>query len=235
MNSANQAENLDPAQQLLVLANESRAAAKVRPLAWDASLTDAAMKHGLRMISELQIAHRYDGELDLTTRGAAAGAHFSAIEENLAIGGSACLIHQGWLDSPRHRENLLDPTVDRVGIAVIAKGGLLFAVADYARAVPVLTQSEVEAIFEALLRARHLMISSEAIDARAYCAHSGKYEGADPPRLSILWQNSDVTQLPSELLEALANGSYHKAAVGSCPAQGANGAFTIYRVAVLLY
>jgi hypothetical protein len=36
-------------------------------------------------------------------------------------------------------------------------------------------------------------------------------------------------------VEQLATGRYHKAAVGSCPAQDVNGAFTIYRVAVLLY
>lgn len=49
------------------------------------------------------------------------------------------------------------------------------------------------------------------------------------------WQNSDVTQLPTELAEVLANGSYRKASVGSCAAQNVNGDFTTYRVAVLLY
>jgi hypothetical protein len=36
------------------------------------------------------------------------------------------------------------------------------------------------------------------------------------------------------LLERIATGKYHDAAVGSCPSQSADGTFTVYRVAVLL-
>ena len=157
------------------------------------------------------------------------------VAENLAIGRSAGVIHKGWLDSPGHRENLLNPSADRVGIAVIAYQGLFFAVADYAHTVPVLKPAEVEGIFAALLRSKHIMVSSETTDARLYCASSGNYHGSYPAKLAIRWQNSDVTQLPTELGEAMANGSYHKASVGSCPAQNVNGDFTSYRVAVLLY
>jgi hypothetical protein len=47
------------------------------------------------------------------------------------------------------------------------------------------------------------------------------------------WQNPNVNNLPPELLEAIANGSYRKAAIGSCPAQDVKGPFTTYRVAVI--
>jgi hypothetical protein len=225
----------DAAQRLFTLANESRAAEGVGPLKWDPALADAAMKHCLRMSVETPLAHRYDGEPDLTTRAAAAGAHFSTIEENIALGGSPAVIHKAWLDSPGHRKNLFSPTVDRVGIAVVSYQGLLFAVADYARAVPVLTQTEVETAFAKLLRARHLIVSRDSREARTYCASSGKYQGSDPPRMLMRWQNPDVTQLPAELVAALTDGSYQKAAVGSCPAQDVDGGFTTYRVAVLLF
>jgi hypothetical protein len=112
---------------------------------------------------------------------------------------------------------------------------VLFAVADYARAVPVLTQVQVEAAFAELLRARKLMVMRETTDARIYCASGGRYSGNEPPSLLLRWQNSDVTQLPQQLADAIATGRYRRAAVGSCPAQGANGGFTIYRVAVFLY
>jgi len=227
----------DAAQKLFALANESRAAAGIGRLQWDTALADAAMKHCLRMSTELPVAHRYDSEPDLTTRAAAAGAHFSTIEENIAVGWSLPAIHQGWLDSPGHRKNLLNPSIDRVGIAVIQQQNLLFAVADYARTVPVLTQTEVEAAFANLLRARSLIVSRDSSEARTYCASAGDYHGhrGDSPRFVMRWQNPDVTQLPPELVKVLASSSYQKAAVGSCPAQDINGAFTIYRVAVLLY
>jgi hypothetical protein len=49
------------------------------------------------------------------------------------------------------------------------------------------------------------------------------------------WQDSALKELPRPLTEQLASGQYHRAAVGSCPAQGVEGDFTAYRVAVLLY
>ena len=51
----------------------------------------------------------------------------------------------------------------------------------------------------------------------------------------IRWQDADLAHLPQELANQLASGKYRKAAVGSCPAQNGGGAFTSYRVAVLLY
>jgi hypothetical protein len=49
------------------------------------------------------------------------------------------------------------------------------------------------------------------------------------------WQDADLTLLPQALLDRLATGKYRQAAVGSCPAQGLEGTFTAYRLAVLLY
>ncbi len=51
----------------------------------------------------------------------------------------------------------------------------------------------------------------------------------------MLWQGADLTRLPWQLVEKLGSGKYREAAVGSCPPQNLAGAFTAYRVAVLLY
>ena len=223
------------AQQLLALANQARANTGGGALQWDDALAAAARDHCLRMAAEGQIAHRYGGEDDLSTRAGKAGAHFDLIEENVAVGSHPESIHQGWLDSPEHRANLLNPAIDRVGIGVVSSQGVLFAVADYAHAVEALSQTEVEAKFAALLRARGVMVMRDTSEARTYCMSSGRYQGADPPDFLLRWQNPDVTRLPQPLVEQLAVGRYHRAAVGSCPPQDVNGAFTVYRVAVLLY
>lgn len=223
------------AQQLFEMANRSRAEAGVKPLEWDTALEDAAQKHCARMAAEIPVLHRYDGEADLATRVAAAGGHFSMVEENLAVGRDAEAIHNAWLKSPGHRKNLLNGSVDRVGIAVIASQGLMFAVADYMLAVPALKPAEVEARFAKLLRGRHIIVSSEVIDARRYCASSESYQGSFPARFTMRWENPDVTQLPAELVAELANGSYRHASIGSCPVQKADREFTSYRVGVLLY
>ena len=128
------------AQQLLVLANQTRANAGVGALQWDDALAAAARDHCLRMAAEGQIAHRYGGEDDLSTRAGKAGAHFDLIEENVAVGPNAAEIHDEWMHSPGHRANLLNGEVNRVGIAVVAARGVFYATADYARGVQALTQ-----------------------------------------------------------------------------------------------
>ncbi len=187
------------------------------------------------MAANGSLAHRYEDEPDLTTRAGAAGAHFSLIEENVAFDSNPSALHEDWMLSPHHRANLLKPEVDRVAIAVVASGGLNYAVADYARAVPVLTQAQVEASFAGLLRARGLTILKNPADAREYCAQSGNTPRNGPPSFRMLWQNPDLTQLPQQLIDRLASGQYRQAAVGSCTPNSIAGSFTVYRVAVWLY
>jgi hypothetical protein len=230
------AQALSPqAEQLFALANQTRAAQGLGTLKWDPALAAAALKHCQRMAVEGPISHRYAGELDLSERAGQAGAHFRLIEENIAVGPSAANIHTGWMNSPPHRANLLSPNIDRVGIAVVGRGELIFAVADYSGAVPVLTPAQVEANFAEMLRAKGLIILKDPSQARAYCASSGRLKGLDVPGFLMRWQNSDVTQMPPDLAAKVASGQYRQAAVGSCPAQDVEGAFTVYRVAVLLY
>lgn len=233
------AENLQAeSEQILALANEARAQAGVGRLAWDPALAHAALQHCLRMAAEGPIAHRYSGEADLSGRAAQAGAHFSVIEENVAVGPSAGAIHEEWMESPGHRTNLLSPDVDRVGVAVVAARGVLYAVADYSRAVEQLSASQVEARVAALVRASGVTILRDASVARTACAaDEGMPEtaGGPIPRFLMRWQDADLSRLPQALANRLASGNYRQAAVGSCPAQIAEGAFTAYRVAVLLY
>jgi hypothetical protein len=230
------AQALPPqAEQLFAFANQTRADHGLGTLTWDPALAAAALKHCQRMVVEGPISHRYGGEPDLTSRAGQAGAHFSLIEENIAVGANPAKIHQAWMNSPGHRENLLSPDIDRVGIAVVQSGEVIFAVADYSRGVQVMTQAEVEAHFADMLRAKGLTILKDPSPARAYCASSGRFTGSNAPGFLMRWQNPDISQLPEGLTARAASGQYKQAAVGSCPAQDVEGAFTIYRVAVLLY
>jgi uncharacterized protein YkwD len=231
-----QPRNIQPeAAQMLVLANQARAEAGAGPLRWDPSLAVAARQHCLRMVAEGPIAHRYNNEPDVSGRAAQAGAHFSLIEENVAIGPDPAAIHDEWMHSPGHRANLLNPDVDRVGMAVVASRGVLYAVADYSRAVSVLTPAQVEAAIAGLIRASGVTILSDPTVARAYCAEDNGFAGSSHPGFIMRWQGADLTRLPKPLTDRLASVRYHKAAVGSCPAEDMQGSFSSYRLAVLLY
>jgi len=123
--------------------------------------------------------------------------------------------------------------------------GVLYAVADYARAVPALTPPQVERNVGQLVAARGLaVVTDEAAisTARQVCAlDEGFPPGAprnDAPRFLMRWQG-DVARLPDRLSERISSGKYRQAAIGACAphhdAGAEQAAFAAYRVAVLLY
>jgi hypothetical protein len=223
--------------QIFALGNQARAQAGVASLAWDPALAAAALQHCRMMAAEGPISHQYRGEPDLSSRAAQAGAHFSLIEENVAFAPSASAVHQAWMQSPGHRENLLSPEVDHVGIAVVYARGEFYAVADYSAAVENLSPMQAEARVAALVHARGVSILADPTLARSACASDDDLlrSPSARPGWMIRWQNSDLSHLPRQLVSQLGSGKYRQAAIGSCPAQDNGGAFTSYRVAVLLY
>jgi uncharacterized protein YkwD len=50
---------------------------------------------------------------------AAAGAVYSLAGENLALAATPNQVHEGLMGSPGHRENILRPEFNRVGVAVV--------------------------------------------------------------------------------------------------------------------
>jgi uncharacterized protein YkwD len=237
-NAASGSDMQAAAQRVFALANQARAEAGVGRLQWDPALTAAAMAHCRRMAEEGPIAHRYGGEPDLSDRAAQAGAHFSVIEENVAVGPSPDAIHQEWMQSPGHRQNLLAPEIDRIGVAIVPARGVLYAVADYSRGVEQVNASQVEARVAALIKPSGVEILRDPSVARAACAtdegmpHAA---GGMQPRFIMRWQDAELTQLPKELADRLATGHFRAADVGSCPAQSVEGSFSAYRIAVILY
>lgn len=223
----------EEAWEIFLLANKARTDSGVAPLRWDQALAAAAYKHCMRMTLEGQIAHRYSGEAAIEQRAGEAGAHFSLVEENLATGSEPSDIHEQWMDSPDSRAGLLSPDVDSVGVAVVALHGMLYAVADYAHIVPVLTQVQVEAAIASLLRSQGLFIAQDPTDARGLCA--GRNWVKVQPTFVMVWQNADLTQLPEGLMKILPQAHFRKAAVGNCPAKDLDGNFNQYRVAALFY
>jgi Cysteine-rich secretory protein family len=225
-----------PAERsLLQQANQARAAHNLPPLHWDSNLAHAAHTHLQRVVQEPgDYQHQYPGEPDLKTRGAQAGANFSAIAEN--IGGHAedpTTLQKTWMTSPTHRANLLDPNLNAVGIAVTQVGSLLYAVEDFAHSVSVLQTSDIEKRVSQLLLEHGIAPADSNADAIATCEMPKGNAGT--PKLVVQWDGPNPTDLPDVLLRSIATGSYRTAQVGACASQQSNAQFTLYHVAVLLY
>src|SRR4029077_20109783 len=68
--------------------NRERAARELPPVKWDEGLARAARKHAELMAEQDLLEHQVPGEADLATRARGAGARFSHITENIAMGAS---------------------------------------------------------------------------------------------------------------------------------------------------
>jgi hypothetical protein len=96
----------------------------------------------------------------------------------------------------------------------------------------------VEAAIGGLLRRSGITVLHDAAAARAVCATDrplSRDEVGRHPGFVLRWQESDVTRLPEALTKQIQSPLYSQAEVGCCPAQDVKGAFTAYRIAVLLY
>jgi Cysteine-rich secretory protein family len=224
-------------QYLLAAANQDRAAHGLPPVHRDPVLAQAALYHARQMAAHEEISHQFSGEPDLSVRGANAGAHFSLITENVAEAADAAMIHDLWMHSKGHRENLLDPNVDSVGISVVAHDHQFFAVEDFASTVKSLSFREQETTVAALLEQSGLQVGGRDIsveDARETCSMSTGYAGHRRPWFIMRYTAGKLTELPSQLQSRLNSGKYHEAAVGACVSTD-SGPFTAYNIAVLLY
>lgn len=224
-------------QYLFALTNQHRAEHHLPALAWDTALARAARNHAQVIAANPGPAeHQYPGEPDLKSRTYSAGAHYSAVSENVAGHALAPVqFDQAWMHSPVHRANILDPNLTAIGIAVVERGGNLFAVEDFSHA----TQSfggtnQVEQQAEQLLRERGLRIAAaETQNAREICRQPSSTAGH--PLLIMQWDGADLTQLPAAVLQNLPSVREHSVAVGACPSTHPQPGFKTYHLAVLMF
>jgi hypothetical protein len=222
-------------QYLFRAANSERVQRGLPALQWSDNLYRAADYHAVQMANRESISHQYPGEPDVSARALKAGAHFSVISENVAMASTAVLIHTLWMNSPHHRDNLLDPQVDTVAVRVIRRNGELYAVEDFDRTVVDLSLHDQEQRVAALLQsAAALSVLPSSDDARRTCSMESGYAGFRKPWFVMRFTASSLDSLPQSLLDKLATGRYRTASVGACPAVGTQN-FTAYNIAVLLY
>lgn len=126
----NQADSLSSIDKelLLTLVNAQRSQGcqcggtyypAVPPLTWSDKLATVAQKHNNEMAQRNQLTHNSskNGD-DPGKRLSKAGYHWRAYAENVAMGYSdERTVIQGWLSSPAHCANIMNPHVKEMGVA----------------------------------------------------------------------------------------------------------------------
>jgi uncharacterized protein YkwD len=232
-----------PEQYLFAAANRERSSRGLQQLKQDPVLARVAAFHARQMAAHEDISHEFPGEPDLATRAARAGVHFSLISENVASAPEPTEIHDMWMHSTGHRENLLDPDVNAAGISVVRRDGQFYAVEDFASIVQALSFSQQESTVATLMASSGITVANrlatQSADAaikaaRETCTMSTGYAGDRKPWFVMRYTASTLVILPETLKSRLSTGKYHQAVVGACSPTTASP-FTGYNIAVLLY
>jgi len=111
------------------LVNSARAAVGLPALGDDSRLDTIARAQAQRMADRDAIYHNPDLKSDAD----AAGVHWQWIGENVGVGPDAQSIHNGFMASPSHHENIVYRDYNVLGVgAAVGKDGSIFIVQDYA-------------------------------------------------------------------------------------------------------
>jgi len=232
-NANAQSQRNDSERQLFESVNRERSEHDLPALQWNDALFKAARKHALLMLNLNMLEHQLPGESSLEARLAESGARFSAIAENIAIGPDPQTIHTGWMNSPGHRKNLMNPQLTSVGIAAVRGPGGLYAVQDFSQAVPELSVEEQEQKVLSLLTAKGFRLENATAGARKTCESDAGLAGTSAKSM-VRFEVADLTKLPDEIEQKIHNRPVGRVAVGACRANAAPG-FARFRIAVLFF
>ena len=114
-------------KQLLFLVNEARSKGcncgnqhmqPAGPVKWDDQLEDAAMKHSRDMDRNHFMRHDGSDGSSFSTRISKSGFKWTSCAENIADGyETEQEVVEGWLNSPMHCKNLMNPRYEYMGVA----------------------------------------------------------------------------------------------------------------------
>ena len=220
-------------RELFDLLNHERTANHLAELKREGALCKAARKHALLMLDLNTFEHQLPGEPGLEERLTNAGARFTYIAENIAIGKDPATIHSGWMHSPGHRANILSPRVTAVGIAVVRGTDGLFAVEDFSQSFGEVSLEQQEKQVASLLSAKGLRVAGTAEDARRACDGLVGLPGSRSGAV-IRFETGDLGEFSSELEKQIRSEPYRNVTVGACRTREGPG-FARYKIALLFF
>lgn len=115
-------ERPDLEAKMLVLVNNERRKAGLDTLKPDTALQKVALSHSADMFKRGYFAHYTPEGKDPFDRMRDAHVRFYLAGENLALAQTLPIAHQGLMNSPGHRENILRPGFGRLGIGILDGG-----------------------------------------------------------------------------------------------------------------
>jgi len=108
--------------KMINLVNKERTSRGLSPLKADPELTEVARAHSKDMFVRGYFSHITPDGKDPFDRMRADGIKFLTAGENIALAQSLTIAHNGLMNSPGHRANILNPAYGHVGIGILDGG-----------------------------------------------------------------------------------------------------------------
>ncbi len=235
-----------PEQQLFDLLNQARQQQGLPPLQWNDALAQAARQHAQGMADRGQLTHDLPGEPPLRQRLSAVPLDRSG--ENVAEDSSINGAHQGFMNSPPHRANILSKEYNQAGIGIVQRGQTYWVTEDFAHAITqVGDRSAEDEVAQAFATARRQagapplqrISSSELHQFACSMAASGQLDTAGALRIpgvryAVTYTSTDPKKLPAAMLRLRDANGVRNYSVGVCFRRTPKYASGVYWVAAVL-
>ena len=233
------------ARELLDLANQARSRAGVAPLQLDPDLSQAAGLHTAEMAARHRLSHQFSDEASLLRRLAAgSNLHLDRAGENVAFAPTVDQANEALMQSPHHRENLLNPAYSLAGISVVRSGKLLYITEDFGhggalRSAEQADNDVVRAVTEARNQAGVTSLRRTSMTAAGKAACSmARQRSLDAPQLSgrhvVRYTSFSPDELPSAALRTVTANDVGEFSVGTCYGQASHDGEVMYYVVLVL-
>lgn len=111
-------------ERMLDLLNRDRIGAGLAPLIRDEAIDAVARAHAIDMLRRGYFGHESPDGVSSFQRMLDGGVRFRVAAENLALAPTTEIAHQGLMESPGHRANILGAEFGRVGIGAVRVDGM---------------------------------------------------------------------------------------------------------------
>jgi uncharacterized protein YkwD len=236
-------------QQLLDLINQERAQRGLPPLQADARLTQTACQHTAEIVKHQTLSHQFAGEPALPQRYADAALRFDVAGENTAMAGTVSSVHRVLMNSPEHRDAILNPDFNSVGIGVLRSGDSLYVTEDFAQVQKNYSNDEAAGVVQHALAsyaakhgvpapARRPQPQLEQIAchmAQNDALNTAAARGLPGASNVVAWSTANVEKLPSAATNAVLRPLPSGYSLGACFAPSASHPGGVYWVVMVVY
>ena len=233
-------------KQLFDLVNRERAKANLSRLEWSNKLAEAAVRHSQLLDQHQDLSHQFAGEENLQERVGATGFRFNSVAENVAEAPDVETAHEGLMNSPGHRANILHEEYNAIGIAIAQHGSQLFVTQDFAHVLPNYTEKQFqEAMVSSIHRARRagrLPALDIVTDARLHKAACNQdmntdrmIQGLPGATRLVVFSQSEPGSFPNDMRRAVADAKINKMGIGVCLESGGRNGFSHFWVVAAFY